>query len=618
MAPLSWDVYFDKTLGCWMGKNAGGTLGEPMEGRREILDLDWYPEVREGGIPNDDLEVQLVWLHALETRGQDLSAAELAAEWLDHYLPNWDEYGFGKTNVRKGLLPPLSGSYNNAFSTSMGCPIRSEIWACIAPGLPLLAARRARTDAMVDHTDESIYAEMLFAVLESCAYVESDRDRLMALGLAAIPDTCRTAVAVRTMMSTWRETHDWRAARQAILDAVGDYANFTDAPQNIGFTLLGWYSAPDDFGRAICDAVNCGFDTDCTGATLGSIYGIAWGAKRLPKRWIEPLGDTVAILEARTRLRHPPKTLLELTERTAAVAVASLARQGYVFGPGRVIEVELPSPEEVRRSIRDAGLWNTARDTVEHRFHHGRARVRYPSGPVLGKGENRVLEVTVSNDTERRLEGPIAAVSASPGLRVGPCVPDTIDLAPGESVEVRLDVALAADAPAECHSDLALVVRAEGMAPWSCTVSFVRPMIWHMEKREPECFEALSAEEPTVAGEPVAVTTNLIPLPTAGTWLGRTRVLNPSAHEREVRICAPSTLPVRLWLNGVRVVDNPGSERIRPSFHSNAPHHYGAAKLVPGWNTLTGIWRQRAEPGCSHVFLTEPDGRGWGDLAFEA
>ena len=48
-------------------------------------------------------------------------------------------YGFGKTNVRKGLLPPLSGAFNNAFGGSMGCPIRSEIWACIAPGLPLLA-----------------------------------------------------------------------------------------------------------------------------------------------------------------------------------------------------------------------------------------------------------------------------------------------------------------------------------------------------------------------------------------------------------------------------------------------------------------------------------------------
>ena len=86
MSRLSWETYVNKTLGCWMGKNAGGTLGEPMEGRREILDLDWYPIVQKGGIPNDDLEVQLVWLHALETRGLHLSAEELGAEWLDHTI----------------------------------------------------------------------------------------------------------------------------------------------------------------------------------------------------------------------------------------------------------------------------------------------------------------------------------------------------------------------------------------------------------------------------------------------------------------------------------------------------------------------------------------------------
>jgi hypothetical protein len=37
MALLTWDAYRDKTLGCWMGKNAGGTLGGPVEGRKEIL-----------------------------------------------------------------------------------------------------------------------------------------------------------------------------------------------------------------------------------------------------------------------------------------------------------------------------------------------------------------------------------------------------------------------------------------------------------------------------------------------------------------------------------------------------------------------------------------------------
>ena len=34
--------YRDKVLGCWTGKNIGGTLGAPMEGRREIFDVKFY------------------------------------------------------------------------------------------------------------------------------------------------------------------------------------------------------------------------------------------------------------------------------------------------------------------------------------------------------------------------------------------------------------------------------------------------------------------------------------------------------------------------------------------------------------------------------------------------
>jgi ADP-ribosylglycohydrolase len=36
-----------------------------------------------------------------------------------------------------------------------------------------------------------------------------------------------------------------------------------------------------------------GVDTDCTGATAGSILGAILGAKRLPKKWTAPFGDKV-------------------------------------------------------------------------------------------------------------------------------------------------------------------------------------------------------------------------------------------------------------------------------------------------------------------------------------
>ena len=64
------EEYRDKVLGCWTGKNIGGTLGAPMEGKRDIFDVTFYTQDLKGHpAPNDDLDLQLVWLRAIEDNG---------------------------------------------------------------------------------------------------------------------------------------------------------------------------------------------------------------------------------------------------------------------------------------------------------------------------------------------------------------------------------------------------------------------------------------------------------------------------------------------------------------------------------------------------------------------
>jgi hypothetical protein len=147
-------------MGCWLGKAVGGTLGMPYEGMDGPFDLDFYDPVPTGMVPNDDLDLQVVWaclLDQLET--PRVSRALFSEGWKKHINFPWDEYGVCIRNLREGIEPPLSGSYDNWFINGMGAAIRSEIWACLAPGNPRLAAAYAYwhcSTAMATFPDPSV------------------------------------------------------------------------------------------------------------------------------------------------------------------------------------------------------------------------------------------------------------------------------------------------------------------------------------------------------------------------------------------------------------------------------------------------------------------------------
>ena len=333
---LNRKVYCDKVYGCWTGKAAGGTLGAPYEWSTNMNSVSFYPpEIQGANLPNDDLDLQLVFLAAVERYGAlNVNERILAEYWSEMITGPWNEYGVCRNNIRMGLLPPLSGSCGNeVWKWSNGAWIRSELWACLFPGSSDQAARAAYSDACCDHCGEGIYAEIFTAALESAAFVESDIQKIIECGLALIPADSRIAQAVRLAIQCHDNKNTLAEARNAVLQSTADLGWF-QAPGNIAFAILGLLYGEGDFGKTISFAVNCGDDADCTGGFAGAVIGILLGKSGIPTKWTEPVGDEIRTCSientGRSCLNRVPKTLKELTDRVVACAEIAALRDPWL------------------------------------------------------------------------------------------------------------------------------------------------------------------------------------------------------------------------------------------------------------------------------------------------
>ncbi len=309
-APISETQLRRRMMGCWLGKAVGGTLGMPYEGVRHTLDLSYYDPVPTEMLPNDDLDLQVIYAFLLERMDQPRVDRQVLSRAWSHLGMSPDEYGIVKRNLALGLTPPTTGAYDNPFTRGMGAAIRTELWACLAPGDPDTAVRFAYEDACMDHAGEGIHAATFLAALQSLAFVESDREVLLERALAYIPAAGELIAAIRDTRAWWAQSRDWKAVQARLADRyLTD--NFTDVVLNLAYIVLGWL-AGEDFGRAICIAVNCGQDTDCTGATLGALLGIL-DPEGIEDRWLQPIGRDLVLSPCVTGVEHP-STLDGFTE----------------------------------------------------------------------------------------------------------------------------------------------------------------------------------------------------------------------------------------------------------------------------------------------------------------
>jgi len=323
---LDYDVYLKKVEGCWLGKSLAGVIGAPFEAQKIFEELGsdnlWPKTV----YPNDDLDIQVVWLEMMEDVGTDITYNHLEKFWRDRCWYNFAEYGYFLYNVQRGIHAPVSGDFNNSFfRESEGCPIRAEIWGLVSPGNPKLASEYAYMDGTLDHVGASVHAEMFWAAANAHALVCSDLDQIVNAGLSVLPAESEIRTIVSDVKYVVNNCSSLKEMWINLIRLWGD-RDSSKSQINFAFSLLPLYCGDMDFKKTMAIACSLTFDTDCTAGTACSLLGTIIGADAFPADWLEKLGKD---LTCDVNARHKDLPILEFAKDTVCVGIEAMLNKNY-------------------------------------------------------------------------------------------------------------------------------------------------------------------------------------------------------------------------------------------------------------------------------------------------
>jgi hypothetical protein len=314
---ISYETFLDKVYGCFIGKAVSGNIGAPHEGLKMPMELPFLPLMIDCERPNDDLDLQVLWLEIAEKKGANFTAYDLLKSFCENCDYSPGEYAVMRKNYARGVYPPYSGKFcNDYYTEGMGCPIRSEVWGCLAIGNMELAKEFSTKDGQLDHYGESILAEHFMAALECEAFFEDDLHVLIERALTILPEDSKFREMVCYVVELCKVHKDMKVVLTKLLYRYG-HPDCTNMWQNMGITIASLLLGDCDIIKTSMMALNCGFDTDCTCATAGAVIGILRGADELKAAY--DLKEATYVLGVRCDRRSDK--IFDLAEDIAHLAV---------------------------------------------------------------------------------------------------------------------------------------------------------------------------------------------------------------------------------------------------------------------------------------------------------
>lgn len=326
---------YDKVYGAWMGRICGCMHGKPVECVRTnvfipfLKETNNYPLTRYiyrsdltdeicekySAFPfkekvyadeinrmpwDDDTNYVVLNQSIIEKYGKNFTAEDVAKSWIEYQKK--DAYCTAERvafrNFVNGYKPPYSATYKNPYREWIGAQIRADYYGYIFPGDPEKASEAAFKDASVSHVKNGIYGEMFVAAALAVAACTDNTIDIIKCALSYVPATSRFYEEVSSVVEKYENGATKDEVFAYIHDCYDEYSGhgWCHTNPNAMIVVASLLYGNGDYGKSICLAVETGFDTDCNGATVGSIFGMAHGIKAIPEYWTKPINDTLETL----------------------------------------------------------------------------------------------------------------------------------------------------------------------------------------------------------------------------------------------------------------------------------------------------------------------------------
>lgn len=363
---LSREEYRDKMKGGWIGQMAGVGIGGPTEFRWQgaIVPADkvpaWKPETI-NQFDQDDIYVEMTFLRTLQKYGLDATARQAGIDFANSKYPLWHANKAGRTRLREGIAPPDSGhpAFND-HADDIDYQIEADFSGLIAPGLPNTAIQLGETFGRLMNHGDGLYGGQFVGAMYAEAFFETDPEKIVLAGLAAIPKGSQYHECVSDVIRWHREQpKDWEAAWRKIEDKYQKnkaYRRFScskdekdpykfniDAKLNGAYIVMGLLYGEGDPWKTIVVSTRCGQDSDCNPSNAAGVLFTALGASKLPPEY-------TSALDTKTKFNSTDYSfsdLIAVCDDLAAQAVAKAGGKVEKSADGAetfVIPVEAPRP----------------------------------------------------------------------------------------------------------------------------------------------------------------------------------------------------------------------------------------------------------------------------------